>query len=98
MQSACHALGNFRLPGSCVVATDLTLPRRIGQTSLEPETGPETLRSPHMTALSRSFLLAAAVLLATHAGAAEAKRPNILLIFADDQSYKTVSSYPEALP
>ena len=26
------------------------------------------------------------------------KRPNILLIFADDQSYKTLSCYPEALP
>jgi arylsulfatase A-like enzyme len=25
-------------------------------------------------------------------------RPNILLIFADDQSYKTLSCYPEALP
>src|SRR3954470_12229297 len=28
----------------------------------------------------------------------EPKRPNILLIFADDQSYKTLSCYPEALP
>lgn len=26
------------------------------------------------------------------------KRPNILLIYADDQSYKTVGCYPEALP
>jgi len=26
------------------------------------------------------------------------KRPNILLIFADDQSYKTLGCYPEALP
>ena len=26
------------------------------------------------------------------------KQPNILLIFADDQSYKTLSCYPEALP
>ena len=30
--------------------------------------------------------------------AAEGKRPNILFLFADDQSYKTVSCYPEALP
>ena len=29
---------------------------------------------------------------------AEGKRPNILFLFADDQSYKTVSCYPEALP
>ena len=29
---------------------------------------------------------------------AESKRPNILFLFADDQSYKTVSCYPEALP
>jgi arylsulfatase A-like enzyme len=27
-----------------------------------------------------------------------AERPNILFIFSDDQSYKTVSCYPEALP
>src|SRR4051812_39220744 len=26
------------------------------------------------------------------------KRPNILLIYADDQSYKTLGCYPEALP
>lgn len=32
------------------------------------------------------------------AEAAEAKRPNILLIYADDQSYKTVSCYPTAYP
>lgn len=31
-----------------------------------------------------------------HAG--EEKRPNILFLFSDDQSYKTVSCYPEALP
>ena len=28
----------------------------------------------------------------------EGKRPNILFLFSDDQSYKTVSCYPEALP
>ena len=26
------------------------------------------------------------------------QRPNILFLFSDDQSYKTVSCYPEALP
>src|SRR5262249_44247336 len=31
-------------------------------------------------------------------GARDARRPNILLIFTDDQSYKTVGCYPEALP
>ena len=30
--------------------------------------------------------------------AASAKRPNILFIFADDQSYKTVGCYPESWP
>lgn len=30
--------------------------------------------------------------------AASPKRPNILFIYADDQSYKTLSCYPEALP
>ena len=29
---------------------------------------------------------------------ASAKQPNILFLFSDDQSYKTVSCYPEALP
>lgn len=32
------------------------------------------------------------------AGADKPVRPNILFIFADDQSYKTLSCYPEALP
>ncbi len=32
------------------------------------------------------------------ANADEGKRPNILFLFSDDQSYKTVSCYPEALP
>src|SRR5262245_7324511 len=31
-------------------------------------------------------------------GAREYRRPNILLIFTDDESYKTVGCYPEALP
>ncbi|MCB1228493.1 MAG: sulfatase-like hydrolase/transferase [Verrucomicrobiales bacterium] len=34
----------------------------------------------------------------TAATAADARRPNILFLFSDDQSYKTVSCYPEALP
>ena len=33
-----------------------------------------------------------------HSSSATAKQPNILLIFADDQSYKTLSCYPEKLP
>ena len=40
--------------------------------------------------------LAAGVLQA--APSEKAKRPNILVIFADDQSYKTLSCYPEKLP
>jgi arylsulfatase A-like enzyme len=50
----------------------------------------------------RSASLVCAVVLAAgplHAASAEpSKRPNILLIFADDQSYKTLGCYPEALP
>jgi arylsulfatase A-like enzyme len=52
-----------------------------------------------MITRARLFLLF--VLLASgilHAAADKAKRPNILFIYADDQSYKTVSCYPEALP
>jgi len=50
-----------------------------------------------------SIALGFAVLLALPAsgGAKEqgkAKRPNILFIFSDDQSYRTVSCYPEARP
>ena len=45
-----------------------------------------------------SFMLAC-LLTAPVAHAAEpAKRPNILLIYADDQSYKTVGCYPESWP
>ena len=52
--------------------------------------------------MTRFILLIAAALLGAglsqiHA-ADKSKRPNILLIFADDQSYKTLSCYPEALP
>ena len=44
-------------------------------------------------------LAAAAILpLARPAIAADAKRPNILFIYADDQSYKTVGCYPESWP
>lgn len=43
--------------------------------------------------------LALVVVPATLAHAADApKRPNILFIYADDQSYKTVGCYPEAWP
>jgi arylsulfatase A-like enzyme len=37
-------------------------------------------------------------LLLSHAHGAEAKRPNVLVIYSDDQSYKTLSCYPEAFP
>src|SRR6185436_12644820 len=42
--------------------------------------------------------LACLLALAPAALAADAKRPNILFIYADDQSYKTVGCYPEAWP
>src|SRR3954468_1383908 len=52
------------------------------------------------TLLGCSCLLVAPAL--ARAGGAEqpgaGRRPNILLIFTDDQSYKTVGCYPEALP
>lgn len=44
------------------------------------------------------FLTLCASGLLQSASAATAKRPNILFIYADDQSYKTLSCYPEALP
>jgi len=43
-------------------------------------------------------LVAMATLGFSPACGAEPKRPNILFIFADDQSYKTVGCYPEAWP
>ena len=46
----------------------------------------------------RHALSAFFCVLAVMASAAPAKRPNILLIFADDQSYKTVGCYPESWP
>ena len=39
-----------------------------------------------------------AATLCSGAMAADARRPNILLIYADDQSYKTLSCYPETPP
>ena len=53
---------------------------------------------PKMTRLA--VLLAAAFFASRLpcTAAEKTKRPNILLIFADDQSYKTLSCYPEALP
>ena len=38
------------------------------------------------------------VVLTVAAETSASKRPNILLIYTDDQSYKTVGCYPEALP
>src|SRR6516165_1814922 len=47
----------------------------------------------------RLTVLLACLLLAPAVHAAEpSKRPNILLIYADDQSYKTVGCYPESWP
>jgi arylsulfatase A-like enzyme len=46
------------------------------------------------TLLSLACLFA----LAPAASAADAKKPNILFIYADDQSYKTVGCYPESWP
>src|SRR5689334_145177 len=52
---------------------------------------------PAMT--TRFALAAVAAAIALPAAAAEpARRPNILFIFADDQSYKTVGCYPESWP
>ena len=44
---------------------------------------------------TRAFLAVSAVLVVGRAFAADA-RPNILFIYADDQSYKTLSCYPES--
>lgn len=47
----------------------------------------------------RTPILLACLLVAPAAHAADApKKPNILLIYADDQSYKTVGCYPESWP
>lgn len=43
-------------------------------------------------------LFCLALFLPNAASTAPASKPNILFIFSDDQSYKTVSAYPEALP
>ncbi|MBI5800525.1 MAG: sulfatase-like hydrolase/transferase [Verrucomicrobia bacterium] len=53
-----------------------------------------------MTSLRLCTTLALLAFLAPFgpAAAAPAKRPNILLIYADDQSYKTVGCYPESFP
>ncbi|MCS6850785.1 MAG: sulfatase-like hydrolase/transferase [Gemmataceae bacterium] len=42
--------------------------------------------------------LALGLCLSTASAAEGARRPNILLIYADDQSYKTVGCYPESWP
>lgn len=46
--------------------------------------------------INRFALLAICIAWAAPAFAAEPKQPNILFIYADDQSYRTVSCYPEA--
>src|SRR5205823_11288770 len=46
-----------------------------------------------------TFVLLACLLTVHTAEAAErSRKPNILLIYADDQSYKTVGCYPESWP
>jgi arylsulfatase A-like enzyme len=49
-----------------------------------------------LSALIVTLVLGSAMLQA--AEQATAKRPNILLIYSDDQSYKTVGCYPESFP
>ncbi|MBX7211936.1 MAG: sulfatase-like hydrolase/transferase [Verrucomicrobiaceae bacterium] len=44
------------------------------------------------------FALLSLFPMSARTSAAESKRPNILFIFADDQSYKTVGCYPESWP
>ena len=46
--------------------------------------------------LTRILLVVVLAAFAQSGFAADGKRPNILFIYADDQSYKTVSCYPEA--
>ena len=43
-------------------------------------------------------LLAAAGLSGRPARAAESERPNILFIYTDDHSYRTVGAYPQSYP
>lgn len=57
----------------------------------------EALLSPGKIGLSwRHFTLVLGVLLAIPASSLGADRPNILFVFTDDQSHRTVSCYPEA--
>jgi arylsulfatase A-like enzyme len=52
-----------------------------------------------MSTNHRTLLIVTLALLTTNTlSAATARKPNILFIFSDDQSYKTVSCYPESLP
>ena len=44
----------------------------------------------------RSLFLAFGLMLVYSRGVDAAERPNILLIYTDDQSHRTVSCYPEA--
>jgi len=48
--------------------------------------------------MKQLLLAIAALTAAVSAHAAEPSRPNILFIFTDDQSYKTVRCYPESYP
>lgn len=58
-----------------------------------------TFISPLSGRLSRFVAFAVVLCLAGQGMAAdEAKRPNILFIYTDDQSYKTIRCYPESYP
>src|SRR5439155_3248738 len=59
-----------------------------------PATTPRTRATPVRPTLALLLLGCGSL----PAAAAEPARPNILFIFADDQSYKTVGCYPEAWP
>lgn len=48
--------------------------------------------------MKSSILLASLLTVAAAQAAQAAKQPNILFIYADDQSYKTVGCYPESWP
>jgi arylsulfatase A-like enzyme len=63
------------------------------------EDAPLGKRHPRKTFMRTLLSLACLFVLAPAVRAADApKKPNVLFIFADDQSYKTVGCYPESWP
>src|SRR5262249_12495242 len=87
-----------RVPG----AVEPGWPARRGRLAapLTPERRSIQQPSPHLpirvVTMRFTLSLLAAGLVAPLASAAPAKKPNILFIFADDQSYKTLLCYPES--